>query len=119
MADSSNKLLCGTEYVLLDEPCLGLYEVNLQSPDYRGFHRYQIINVMRGDKVTEMRRDMGLAKNYKINQFNIPGGAQDERTGRFYIEHTVGELIDIADYMRTHPSFDKRELVGREIANGN
>ena len=110
--DNSHKLLCGTQYVLLDEPCLGLYELNLQSPGSRGFHRYQIIQVMRGDKPTEMRRDLGVAKKWKVNQFRIPGGARDETTGKFYIEHNVGELVDIADYMRTHPSFDKRELAG-------
>lgn len=114
------KILCGTEYVLLDEPCLGLYEMNLQSTGSRGFRRYQIIYVMRGDKPAEMRRDMGSAKSFTANQFRIPGGAKDEVSGRYYIEHTVGELVDIADYMRTHPSFDKKELVGvNKIANGN
>jgi len=107
-----NKLLCGTQYVLKDEPCMGVYEMNLQSPGSRGFHRYQIIYVMRDDKPTEMRRDMGLAKKFTANQLRIPGGAKDETTGKFYIEHTVGELIDIADYMRTNPHFDKRELAG-------
>lgn len=94
--------------------------MNLQSPGSRGFHRYQIIQVMRGDKPTEMRRDMGSAKSFKANQFRIPGGAKDEVSGRFWIEHTVGELIDIAEYMRAHPSFDKTELAGvNKIANGN
>ena len=104
-----NRLYCGTDYVLLDEPCLGLYEMNMQSPDYRGFHRYQIIQVMRGDRPVEMRRDLGLAKSIKANQFRIPGGAEDD--GKFYIEHTVGELVDIAEHMRGNPSFDARELV--------
>jgi hypothetical protein len=115
-----NKILCGTQYVLLDEPCLGLYEMNLQSPGSRGFHRYQIIYVMRDAKPVEMRRDMGKAKSFKANQLRIPGGAKDEESGKFYIEHTVGELVDIANQLRTHSSFDKRELAGvNKIANGN
>ena len=114
------KLLYGTQYVLLDEPCLGLYEMNLQAPDSSGFRRYQIIYVMRGDKPAEMRKDMGKAKSFTANQFRIPGGAKDEVTGRYYIEHTVGELIDIANHMRGNPPFDKRELAGvNQIANGN
>ena len=112
-----NKIHCGTDYVLIDEPCLGLYEMNMQSPGSRGFHRYQIIQVMRGDKPREYRRDLGLAKNIKANQFRIPGGAIDEVTGRVYIEHTVGELVDIAEYMRGRPSFDAKELVGVQHAN--
>ena len=78
------------------------------------------MHVMRGDKPAEMRKDLGAAKSFKADQFRIPGGAMDETTGKFYIEHTVGELMDIADYLRTNPSFDKRELAGvNKIANGN
>lgn len=68
---------------------------------------------MRGDKPAEMRRDMGLAKQFKgVNQLRIPGGAKDDTTGVFHIEHTVGELVDIADHMRGAPHFDKKELAG-------
>jgi len=113
------RILYGTQYVLLDEPCLGLYEMNLQSPGSRGFRRYQIVHVMRGDKPVEVRKDMGSAKSFKADQFRIPGGAMDG-SGKFWIEHTVGELVDIADYLRTNPSFDKRELARvNRIANGN
>lgn len=93
-----------------DEPCLGLFEMNLQS-GYNGWRRYQIVYVMRGDKPAEFKKDMGAAKSFKAHQFRIPGGAKDEITGRFYIEHTVGELRDIADDMRSNPTFDLRELV--------
>lgn len=82
--------------------------MNLQSPGSRGFHRYQIIYVMRGDEPAEYRRDMGLAKAIKADQLRILGGAKDN--GRFYIEHTVGELRHIADQRRGDSLFDKREL---------
>jgi len=102
-------ILFGTHYIDKDEPCLGLYEMNLQSPGSKGFHRYQIIYVMRDDKPTEYRKDMGLSKWFKHDQFRIPGGAFDN--GRYWIEHTVAELMEIADQLRFKPSFDKRELV--------
>ena len=99
----------GTTYVLRDEPCLGLYEMHLQSPGSRGFHRYQILYVMRDDKPAEFRKDMGPVREFKdVDQLRIPGGAMDG--GKFYIEHTVGELRDIADQIRGNPPFDKREL---------
>jgi len=102
-------LLHGTTYVTEDEPCLGLYEMNLQSPGSRGFHRYQIIQVIRNDEVVEHRWDMGLAKKFKgKDQLRILGGAKVD--GKIYIEETVGTLRDIANHLRRNPTFDKREL---------
>ena len=101
---------CITMVVSNDEPCLGLYELDFQSPNSKGFHRYQIIQVMRNDKKSEAWFDLGLSKLFKHDPIRIPGGAQDDN-GRFWIEHTVGELRDIADYIRDRPSFDKVELV--------
>jgi len=107
----------GTTYALKDEPCLGLYELNLKSPDQRSRRRYQILTVIRNDKPAEFRKDLGLAKKIKVDQFRIPGGVRDEATGRFEVLHTVGELQDIADYLRAKPLFDKRELVGVNKVN--
>ncbi len=94
-----------------DEPCLGLFEMNLQSPGSRGMHRYQILEVMRDDRVAQAWIDLGLAKDIKADQLRILGGDRDETTGKFWIEHTVGELRDIADWRRGDNLFDKRELV--------
>ena len=105
------KLIYGTCFVEESEPCLGLFEMNLQSPGNRGWHRYQILYVMRGDSPSEFRKDMGLARKFKANQFRIPGGAWDEITDRYYVEHTVGELVEMANDMREFPSFDLKELV--------
>lgn len=85
----------------MDEPCLLLSEQHLQAPGSRGWRRYQILHVMRGDKPAEFRRDMGPASKFKhVDPFRIPGGARDADTGRYHVEHTVGELIDIADFLR-------------------
>ena len=76
----------------------------MQSPGAKGFHRYQIITVVRNDELVEWHHDMGPATKFKgIDQFRIPGGVRDERTRRIYIEHTVGELQDIANQLRTRP----------------
>lgn len=93
-------ILYGTHYISEDEPCLALFEMNEQSPDSRGFHRYQIIYVVRDGKSAQFRKDLGLAKKFKHDQFRIPS----------YLEHTVGELRDMADWVRNNPPFDKREL---------
>ena len=104
------KILYGTHYVSEDELCLGLFEMNLQTPGSKGLHRYQIVYVMRGDKPAEYRRDMGPVRKFKVDQLRLPGGAYDETTDRYYIEHTVGELREIADRWRLKPTFKDRPL---------
>lgn len=93
----------GTDHVLGYEPCYGLYELNLQSPGSKGFHRYQIVIVARNDKLYEFRRDMGLASSHSSIQFRIPGAIENER-GQAEILHNVSEMQDLADMMRNEPS---------------
>lgn len=107
------KILFGTHYISEDEPCMGLFEMDFQSPGNKGFHRYQVVYVMRGDKPAEYRKDLGQSTKFKADQFRIPGGAYDEITDRYYVEHTVGELRDIADHMRVRP-VDKADLPNLE-----
>ena len=103
-------VLYGTHWISEDEPCLGLFEMHEQSPDSRGFHRYQIIYVMRGDKPAEYRKDMGSYKKWRgCPQLRILGGANID--GKFYIEETVGRLRDIADYER-NVKHDYKDIVG-------
>ena len=92
-----NNLVLGTDSVRMDEPCLMLAEYD------KNKERYQLIRVMRFDKPVEFTKKLGETKKFKGSSFNIPGGARDENTGRFYIEHTVGELIDMANYLRDKP----------------
>jgi hypothetical protein len=92
--------------ILGHEPAMGLYEIHEQSPGSRGFHRYQIIHVIRDGRIAEFRRDMGLASNFKgARQIRIPA----------YLEHTVDELMDLADQLRydqAQDELDVRELLG-------
>jgi hypothetical protein len=84
-----------------DEKAIALYEMHLQSPGFKGFHRYQIIHVPRNGVICEWRKDMGSADNYKgINQLRIPS----------MMEHTVDELKEIANELRV-PKFDLRDFL--------
>ena len=104
-------ILYGTTYIKEDEPCLSLTEQHLQSPGSRGFHRYQIIQVIRDDKVTEYREDMGSVRKFRgKNELRILGGAKDPDTGRIYIEETVGRLRLMAEQLREKNGLDKKDL---------
>lgn len=75
-----------------DEKAIALYEMHLQSPGSKGFHRYQIIHVPRGEAICEWRKDMGSADNYKgVSQLRIPS----------LMVHTVDELKAMANELRT------------------
>lgn len=88
-----------TDYILKDEPCFALSETN-RLVNSRDMKRIQIVRVVRNDHLADYEIDLGFSKDFKSNQFIIPGGAIDEQSGRIFIEHTVGELQDIAFKMR-------------------
>ena len=92
-------VVAAVNQVLLDEPCLGLAEVNLQPPGGGETHRYQVLEVVRNGRRATLMRDLGLASGYTIHQFRVPGSIEDGQ-GKVEILHTVGELYDIADYLR-------------------
>lgn len=93
----SKEMLVATLYVYGNEKAYSLQEVHLQSPDYKGFHRYKIIIVNRDGNLAEYREDMGLASKFKgIRQFNVPS----------LWEHSVEELLDIANMLRTETFID-------------
>jgi hypothetical protein len=97
-----SKLVLGTNVVSFDEPCFSLKEIIAPAPDSKSLRRYQVLKVIRhGDKLAEMRRDLGPARGFQATEFVIPGGVADPQTGRVEILHTVGELVDIADLIRS------------------
>jgi hypothetical protein len=102
-------LIIGTDKVNEDEPCVSLKEQNEPSP-FGGRHRYQIIRVLRGQKIVEFRHDLGKAENFKANAFIIPGAGDDNIP-----VHKVGELVEIANYLRTekprHPEKPMQDLL--------
>ena len=91
------ELMPAAVVVLPDEKAYGLSEVNLLGPIVEGegqtMRRYQIIYLNRGDKLAEYREDLGLASDFDAILFRIPS----------FWEHTAGELMDIAQEMRSRP----------------
>ena len=77
-----------------------LQEMNLPAPDFKGRWRWQIIKVVRQDRLWEWRRPLGPEGQFAARQFNILGGYVDEQTGRGETWETVGSLMDMADEMR-------------------
>ena len=67
-------------------------------------HRFQVILVNRGDRVAEWRTDLGL---WSGTAFAIPA----------FWEHTVGELRDMADQLRTENNPWIREQIEEARAN--
>lgn len=98
-------LIPATLSVQENERAWSLQEAHLQSPDSKGFHRYRIILVNRDGKLAEFREDMGLASNFKgIRQFNVPS----------LWEHSVSELLEIADVLRNETFIDIKEWLELE-----
>jgi hypothetical protein len=91
------ELMPAAVIVLPDEKAYGLSEVNLLGPFVEGegqtMRRYQIIYVNRDDKLAEYREDLGLASEFDAILFRVPS----------FWEHTVGELMDIAQDLRNRP----------------
>ena len=96
------KLIRVTQTIEGNEKAWGLYEINEQSPGNRGFHRYQIIQVIRDGQIAEWRKDMGLAKKFRgVNQLRIPA----------LLEHTCDELMDLADELRGQTKIDVKDFL--------
>ena len=55
-----------------DEPCLALCELELHPPSGKAPHRYQLVCVVRNDRKTWVRVDMGLASEWpSADQFRV------------------------------------------------
>ena len=110
------QLVTGAVDVQRDEPAFALVEVNLQPPDSSGWRRYQIIYVIRNDRLAEYREDLGPRANFTAEAFRIPGGVWDADTRRIEIVHSVAELKDIAENVRlgpiVAPEIQPRDIIG-------
>lgn len=101
-------LVVATNTIKGDEKALWLQERHEQSPGSRGFHRYQVIGVIRNGVLAEWRKDMGLVSKYKgVKQLNIPS----------LMEHTVDELMDLADELRYVHRFDYKDYLQLDKVN--
>ncbi len=73
-----------------DEKAWSLREVNLVRPPKHQNRRYQVITVIRDDRLTEWWKDLGPAKKFTVPQLEIPA----------LMEHSVAELRAIAEEYR-------------------
>lgn len=107
----------------LDEPAFNLKELHLSADDFKKLtghfppglssgkrpHRFQGIQVVRGDRLVTWWKDLGAAENFDADQVHIPGGQIHRDSLGTIVEieiwHTVGELVDHADAMRGAPSY--------------
>ncbi len=97
-----------TETVFDDEPCFCLSELIKHNLTGTAWHRYQIIMVVRNDRLAVFQEDLGPQEIFQrygglTPEFRIPGGVINNDTGRCEILHTVAELQDIADWLRLAP----------------
>ena len=96
-----------TQWINSNEPAFRLREMNRQAPDGTGWHRYQIISVVRDDRLAEYEEDLGPREGFSADEFEIPGGVWDPATGKGQILHTVAELQAYAAAHRQEGSFSQ------------
>ena len=96
-----------TKTVFADEPCFFLGEENRLSRSGKTMVRYQLLKVVRNDRLVTAYVYLGFAKKFQADQFHMLGGWVDE-TGKGQAFHTVGELQEGADEIRSRPP--RREL---------
>ena len=96
-----NKITPVTQWIAPNEKAWAYLEMNEQSPDFRGFHRYQLIYVNRDGKITEYREDMGKASAFvgAKTAIHIPS----------IWEHSVAELINLAHELRWETKIDIKD----------
>ena len=99
--------------IKLNEPCFSLGEYNIGKSG-RGLQRVQVIRVMRNDLITTFRRELGKSSKFTGDEFMLMGGIRDEETGRIEILHTVSELLDAAEQLRSRPSTQRPNNIVKE-----
>ena len=87
-----------TKTVFNDEPCYYLGEFNLQHEGKTGRVRFQVLRVVRNDRLVTAYVPLGPARDFTANQFQTWGGQVVDGRGTAW--HTVAELRDIADELR-------------------
>lgn len=95
------KLDLATNLIHDNEPCFGLAEINrMTTISGGGAHRFQIVEVIRNDKVVIFEEDMGPSSDYKTEEFVFPGHVT-LGGGRYEVIENVGRLRGEANNFRT------------------
>lgn len=95
-----------TKAVFRDEWCWYLGEFELPSRSGKSKSRYQLLRVIRADRLATAYIYLGPAKSFTADQFQMIGGIVENGRGQAF--HTVAELQDGADVLRGRPQ--RREL---------
>ncbi len=92
-------IMLATAAVRRDEPVFILAEINKHKNGTNEVHRYQIMYVKRGDQLAEWWDDLGVATS--------------SPPFRIYVEweHTVAELLDMADALRNDDTEQRLEEI--------
>ena len=91
--------IAGTDWILPNEPCYLIYEVERQAPDSKTKRRYRHILVSRNDRLAEHVTDLGLASDFPgAHQSQVKTGGMTNGVG--WSEHTVAEAIGIIEEYR-------------------
>ena len=101
--------------VFADEPCFLLAEENRLSRSGKTLCRYQLLKVVREDRLVTAYIYLGPASKFKADQFQMLGGWVDE-AGRGEAVHTVAELQAGAEELRSRPP--RRELEPLDLRGG-
>jgi hypothetical protein len=96
-----------TRAVVADEPCYVLAELNLPSRSGKSKSRFQILRIVRNDRLVTAYVYLGPSSKFKADQLLIPGGQVEHGKGIAW--HTVAELQEMADGLRAQPPHRETE----------
>ena len=91
-----------TSSVYSDEPCFYLGEVIRLSKSGKTLCRYQILKVIRNDRLVTACIYLGPASKFLADEFQLIGGSVDDE-GKGWAVHTVAELQEGAEDLRSRP----------------
>lgn len=100
---STDDFYVQTNEVWSDEPAAALIEFDLARKDGKGYHRYQQIHVVRGERLAEFTYDLGPSGNFTANGFVINGCGSKDADPRDW--ETVDSIRDYADEIRSRGGF--------------
>ena len=84
--------------VFREEPCYYLGEFILPSKSGKSRSRYQLLRIVRADRLVTAYVYLGPAAKFLADEFQMLGGVVEN--GRGQVFHTVAELQDGADEIR-------------------
>ena len=107
-----------------NEPCYLLVEMDLLSAEFKVRSRYQLLYVVREvpgphkevqQQLAVLSTRLGPSDDYPYPELRLAGGAKDPRTGKLWIEETVGSMLALADDWRlTADNAEKRRIEVQE-----